>query len=176
MQTSLLHACRWVSLLGAAMSAMYSTIAFAASVAAGSQGASYELRRESRALQIFGAFNALGTVMFAFGGHAILLEVQVRSCRISLHSPDLFCHRLGRRRGSCTCMHWLRVVLSRHDQSCRCTLEILKKIAGHSCRWHPACEAAAVPCYKTDTAQTAPCIAGLLQDWAVIGSPEVMMS
>ena len=70
-------ACRWVSLLGAAMSAMYSTIAFAASVAAGTQGASYELRRESKALQIFGAFNALGTVMFAFGGHAILLEVQV---------------------------------------------------------------------------------------------------
>ena len=59
------------------MSAMYSTIAFAASVAAGTQGASYELRRESRALQIFGAFNALGTIMFAFGGHAILLEVQV---------------------------------------------------------------------------------------------------
>ena len=72
-------ACRWVSLLGAAMSAMYSTIAFAASVAAGSHGASYELRRESRALQVFGAFNALGTVMFAFGGHAILLEVQVNS-------------------------------------------------------------------------------------------------
>lgn len=62
------------------MSAMYSTIAFAASVAAGSQGASYELRRESQSLQIFGAFNALGTVMFAFGGHAILLEVQVSSC------------------------------------------------------------------------------------------------
>lgn len=73
------YACRWVSLLGAAMSAMYSTIAFAASVAAGTQGASYELRRESKALQIFGAFNALGTVMFAFGGHAILLEVQVRA-------------------------------------------------------------------------------------------------
>ena len=67
-----------MSLLGAAMSGMYSTIAFAASVAAGTQGASYELRRESKALQIFGAFNALGTVMFAFGGHAILLEVQVR--------------------------------------------------------------------------------------------------
>ena len=67
------------------MSAMYSTIAFAASVAAGSQGASYELRRESQALQIFGAFNALGTVMFAFGGHAILLEVQVISCPIPLH-------------------------------------------------------------------------------------------
>ncbi|CAK0780427.1 hypothetical protein CVIRNUC_005050 [Coccomyxa viridis] len=70
------HSLWWVSLLGAAMSAMYSTIAFAASVAAGTQGASYELRRESKALQIFGAFNALGTVMFAFGGHAILLEVQ----------------------------------------------------------------------------------------------------
>ncbi len=67
------------------MSAMYSTIAFAASVAAGSQGASYELRRESKALQIFGAFNALGTVMFAFGGHAILLEVQVSSCLTSWH-------------------------------------------------------------------------------------------
>lgn len=59
------------------MSAMYSIIAFASSVAAGSHGVSYELRKESQALQIFGAFNALGTIMFAFGGHAILLEVQV---------------------------------------------------------------------------------------------------
>ena len=71
------------------MSAMYSTIAFAASVAAGSQGASYELRRESRALQVFGAFNALGTVMFAFGGHAILLEVQVNS-RLQVASVPAF--------------------------------------------------------------------------------------
>ena len=86
------------------MSAMYSTIAFAASVAAGSQGASYELRRESKALQMFGAFNALGTVMFAFGGHAILLEVQVTNF--------LFLHALRFVRASesskawCTSWEW----------------------------------------------------------------------
>lgn len=68
---------RWVSLLGAAMSAMYSTIAFVTSVAAGSAGASYSLRPESTTSLVFGAFNALGTIMFAFGGHAIIVEVQV---------------------------------------------------------------------------------------------------
>lgn len=80
---------RWVSLLGAAMSGMYSIIAFAASVAAGVQGASYELRTETQWQQIFGAFNALGTIMFAFGGHAILLEVQVCHWLGSTASADL---------------------------------------------------------------------------------------
>lgn len=59
------------------MSAMYSTLAFATSVAAGTEGASYGPRNESSASLVLGAFNALGTIMFAFGGHAILLEVQV---------------------------------------------------------------------------------------------------
>ncbi|BDA43177.1 Lysine histidine transporter-like 1 [Coccomyxa sp. Obi] len=70
------HSLWWVSLLGAAMSAMYSTLAFATSVAAGTDGASYGPRNESSASLVLGAFNALGTIMFAFGGHAILLEVQ----------------------------------------------------------------------------------------------------
>ena len=81
------------------MSAMYSTIAFAASVAAGAQGASYELRRESQAQQIFGALNALGTIMFAFGGHAILLEVQVctlpsRQCVMTMGYIEIEVQRL----------------------------------------------------------------------------------
>ncbi len=62
------------------MSAMYSTLAFATSVAAGTEGASYGPRNESSASLVLGAFNALGTIMFAFGGHAILLEVQVGAC------------------------------------------------------------------------------------------------
>jgi hypothetical protein len=66
-------------MLGATMSAMYSAVAFATSVAAGSAGANYALRQESTVSLVFGAFNALGTIMFAFGGHAILLEVQVSS-------------------------------------------------------------------------------------------------
>lgn len=63
---------------------MYSTLAFATSVAAGSEGASYAPRRESPAALVLGAFNALGTIMFAFGGHAILLEVQVRPASAAL--------------------------------------------------------------------------------------------
>jgi hypothetical protein len=59
------------------MSAAYSTIAFGASAAAATwQRPSHSLRAESRASLVFGAFNSLGTIMFAFGGHAILLEVQ----------------------------------------------------------------------------------------------------
>ena len=75
-----------MSLLGASMSALYSTIAFGASVAVAAGNApgavSYAPRQEGRAALVFGVFNALGTIMFAFGGHAILLEVQVgmRAC------------------------------------------------------------------------------------------------
>ena len=29
---------------------------------------------------IFGVFNALGTVAFAYGGHNVILEIQVRPC------------------------------------------------------------------------------------------------
>ena len=71
--------CRWISLLGATMSACYATIAFAASVLheEPDTGVSYDIRPGSTADQAFGALNALGTIMFAFGGHAILLEIQV---------------------------------------------------------------------------------------------------
>lgn len=65
------------------MSALYSTIAFGASVAVAAGNApgavSYAPRQEGRTALVFGVFNALGTIMFAFGGHAILLEVQVRA-------------------------------------------------------------------------------------------------
>ncbi len=72
------------------MSAMYSTLAFATSVAAGSEGANYGPRQESPAALILGAFNALGTIMFAFGGHAILLEVQVRLLAQLPSNPSYF--------------------------------------------------------------------------------------
>ena len=82
-----------MSLLGAAMSACYSTIAFGTSLAAaaGPRTASYGPRHESRAALVFGAFNALGTIMFAFGGHAILLEVQVLlSCPVQYAGAPAF--------------------------------------------------------------------------------------
>eukprot|EP00884_Botryococcus_braunii_P012819 jgi/Botrbrau1/21538/Bobra.174_2s0041.1 len=71
------HSLWGLSLLGAVMSAMYSTIAFGASLAvAGTHDAEYRLREESPADLVFGAFNALGSIMFAYGGHAVLLEIQ----------------------------------------------------------------------------------------------------
>ena len=61
------------------MSACYATIAFVASLVheEPETGVSYSIRPGSRIDQVFGALNALGTIMFAFGGHAILLEIQV---------------------------------------------------------------------------------------------------
>ena len=69
--------------MGAAMSALYSSIASAASAAAiaGGRGSgrpvSYSLRPSSAAERWYGAASAVGTIMFAFGGHSVLLEIQV---------------------------------------------------------------------------------------------------
>ena len=70
---------RWISILGAIMSACYATIAFVASLLheEPETGVSYSIRPGSQTDQVFAALNALGTIMFAFGGHAILLEIQV---------------------------------------------------------------------------------------------------
>lgn len=70
--------CRWVSLLGAAMSMMYSLIAFIASAAHGAKGVSYSDREGSRADKLFGILNSLGGITFAFGGQIVLIEIQVR--------------------------------------------------------------------------------------------------
>ncbi len=57
---------RVVSFLAAAMSLSYSTIAIGGSIASGRQpDAYYDLRTKGAADQIFGIFNALGTVAFA---------------------------------------------------------------------------------------------------------------
>ena len=70
--------CRWVSLIGAAMSACYSSIAAGASIAAVDGSASFAARRgASTADEFFGVLNAMGTVLFAFGGQAVIMEIQV---------------------------------------------------------------------------------------------------
>ena len=51
--------------------------------------AEYNLDGYSKAKGIFGVFNALGTVAFAYGGHNVILEIQVQSlvcCTRALHS------------------------------------------------------------------------------------------
>lgn len=40
--------------------------------------AEYNLDGFSKAKGIFGVFNALGTVAFAYGGHNVILEIQVQ--------------------------------------------------------------------------------------------------
>jgi amino acid permease len=66
-----------VSLLAAIMSMGYSTIAFGGSLARGKQpGVAYNGDGRTLAQGLFGAFNALGTVAFAYGGHNVILEIQ----------------------------------------------------------------------------------------------------
>lgn len=65
-----------VSLAAAVMSLSYSTIAWTASAAKGSDGASYDYLDVSTPHQIFGVFNALGQVAFAYAGHNVVLEIQ----------------------------------------------------------------------------------------------------
>lgn len=66
-----------VSLAAAVMSLSYSTIAWAASAHKGVQdGVSYGSRSHSDAGKVFGFFNALGDVAFAYAGHNVVLEIQ----------------------------------------------------------------------------------------------------
>ena len=72
------HKLSAISLLAAVMSISYSTIAIGVSAHAGRQpGAEYNLDGFSKADGIFGVFNALGTIAFAYGGHNVVLEIQV---------------------------------------------------------------------------------------------------
>jgi len=67
-----------VSMAAAIMSITYSTIAFGASVAHGPiPDVQYNLDGFSLADGLFGVWNALGTVAFAYGGHNVVLEIQV---------------------------------------------------------------------------------------------------
>jgi hypothetical protein len=61
----------------------YSTIAFATSLDQGKQpGVEYNLKGLSSADITFNMFNALGTICFAYGGHNVVLEIQVRCSRL----------------------------------------------------------------------------------------------
>lgn len=65
-----------VSLAAAVMSLSYSTIAWAASASKGHNGASYDYPHGSTPHQLFGVFNALGEIAFAYAGHNVVLEIQ----------------------------------------------------------------------------------------------------
>uniref|UniRef100_A0ACD5TZF0 Uncharacterized protein n=1 Tax=Avena sativa TaxID=4498 RepID=A0ACD5TZF0_AVESA len=68
-----------VSLAAAIMSICYSTIAWGASVDKGWKAAghvSYHLRETTAAGRVFGFFEALGDVAFAYAGHNVVLEIQ----------------------------------------------------------------------------------------------------
>ena len=78
------HSLWWVSLLGAAMSVGYCSIAFGASVAASTSAASpppLTRPNESSADHFFGVLNALGSIAFTFGGQAVLPEIQATLAR-----------------------------------------------------------------------------------------------
>ena len=66
------------------MSISYSTIAIGVSAHAGRQpGAEYNLNGFTKSEGIFGIFNALGTIAFAYGGHNVVLEIQVTTLTCS---------------------------------------------------------------------------------------------
>ena len=73
-----------VSLIAAVTSISYSTIGWVAAVADGREaGVSYEILGESTP-KLMSIFNALGTCVFAYGGHSVVLEIQVWTCSGSL--------------------------------------------------------------------------------------------
>jgi hypothetical protein len=66
-----------ISFLAAVMSLSYSTMGIGASIKNGQiPNVQYNLDGFSRPASIFGIFNALGTVAFAYGGHNVVLEIQ----------------------------------------------------------------------------------------------------
>lgn len=70
-----------VSLIGAITAVAYITIIWAVSVAKHTlPGVSYEPVRSSSVIKnIFSVLNALGIIAFAFRGHNLILEIQVRT-------------------------------------------------------------------------------------------------
>ena len=77
------------------MSLAYSTIAIGLSINDGRQpGVEYNLDGESVANGVFNAMTAFGTIAFAYGGHNVVLEIQVRQlcalfCRGLSNMPDV---------------------------------------------------------------------------------------
>lgn len=71
------HKLSIISLAAAIMSIGYSTIAIGVAGHAGKQpGAEYNLNGYTRADGVFGIFNSLGTIAFAYGGHNVVMEIQ----------------------------------------------------------------------------------------------------
>jgi amino acid permease len=78
------HSLWWISLLGAAMSVGYCSIAAAASTATGIENTEpppMTRPNESKADHFFGVLNALGGIAFTFGGQAVLPEIQATLAR-----------------------------------------------------------------------------------------------
>ena len=81
-----------VSLAVAIMSITYSTIAFGASVGHGQvPDVPYNLDGFTLANGLFGVWNALGTVAFAYGGHNVVLEIQVGNNLDRMQNAQLPC-------------------------------------------------------------------------------------
>ena len=77
MQTPNFHKLSAISLLAAIMSIGYSTIAIGVAGHAGKQpGTEYNLDGYTRMKGLFGVFNSLGTIAFAYGGHNVVMEIQ----------------------------------------------------------------------------------------------------
>lgn len=71
------HKLSVISLLAAIMSLGYSTIAIGIAGHQGKQpGVVYNVDGFTTAQGVFGCFNALGTIAFAYGGHNVVLEIQ----------------------------------------------------------------------------------------------------
>ncbi|KAL0048819.1 hypothetical protein WJX82_011736 [Trebouxia sp. C0006] len=71
------HKLSVISLAAAIMSIGYSTIAIGVAGHAGKQpGAEYNLNGYTKADGVFGIFNSLGTIAFAYGGHNVVMEIQ----------------------------------------------------------------------------------------------------
>ncbi len=66
-----------VSLLAAFMSISYSTIGWVSAVAEGKAAAVSYVILGGTTPKIMGIFNGLGTMVFAYGGHSVVLEIQV---------------------------------------------------------------------------------------------------
>eukprot|EP00884_Botryococcus_braunii_P006433 jgi/Botrbrau1/15791/Bobra.4_1s0142.1 len=72
------HSLTYVSLFGAFASIFYSMVAFITTVSEGKQeNVSYSVQGDrSKPNLLFGIFNSIATMMFAYGGHNIALEIQ----------------------------------------------------------------------------------------------------
>lgn len=78
-----------VSLLAAFMSISYSTIGWVSAVAEGKAAAVSYAILGGTTPKIMGIFNGLGTMVFAYGGHSVVLEIQVIIIIVILELQDL---------------------------------------------------------------------------------------